>query len=106
MNNFVLDASIALSWCFEDETTPQSIALLEKLEHATAFVPTLWPLELGNILVNAERKKLIKFAEIIEFLVLLQNLNIQIDQETANYAFHETFQLAYTTKLTITTALI
>jgi predicted nucleic acid-binding protein len=98
--NFVLDASIALSWCFPDETTPSNIVLLERLHTETAFVPTIWSLELGNALLSAERKKRIKYAEIIEFLSLLQNINIQVDGQTDAKAFHETFTLAYSEGLT------
>ncbi|MFT3742129.1 MAG: type II toxin-antitoxin system VapC family toxin [Gammaproteobacteria bacterium] len=100
MSNFVLDASVALSWCFPDEATPETIALLKKLERVTAFVPAIWPLELGNILVNAERKKRIKYAELVEFIGLLQELNIRVDPKTVDYSFHETLQLAYANKLT------
>ncbi|XPS87582.1 uncharacterized protein Dvar_56000 [Desulfosarcina variabilis str. Montpellier] len=32
----------------------------DNLEDATAFVPSIWPLEIGNILLVAERKKRIK----------------------------------------------
>ena len=50
---FVLDASIALSWCFTDEASAHTWNLLERLEEETAFVPSLWPLEVGNILILA-----------------------------------------------------
>jgi len=97
---FVLDASIALSWCFADEANPLSNALLEKLETEIAYVPELWPLELGNILVSAARKKRITYAKIAEFLALLENTNIQIDKETSGRAFHEILALAHAEKLT------
>ncbi len=54
--SFVLDASIALSWCFLDESDKISTDLLERLESEPAFVPAIWPLELGNALLTAERK--------------------------------------------------
>lgn len=98
--SFVLDASVALAWCFSDEETPQSISLLEKLEAEKAFVPSIWPLEISNILVSAERRKRISFAKITQFLELIQNLPIKIDNETCSRAFHETFSLAYTKQLT------
>jgi predicted nucleic acid-binding protein len=98
--NFVLDASIALSWCFPDEITQTTIGLLESLAVETAFVPAIWSLELGNALLMAERKKRIKYAEIVEFLSLLQNINIQVDDQTDAKAFHETFVLAYSEGLT------
>lgn len=100
MKDFVLDASVALSWCFEDEATETTKKLLESLEKQTAYVPELWLLEVGNILVLAERRKRITYARISEYLTLIQALNIQIDTETRNRGFHEIFSLAYAEKLT------
>lgn len=100
ISGFVLDASVALAWCFADEATPNTASLLGRLEKETAFVPELWPLELGNILVLAERRKRITFAGVSEFLTLINNLNIQVDHETANQGFHEIFSLAYCEKIT------
>lgn len=97
---FVLDASIALSWCFADEATPLTFDLLQRLENEKAYVPQLWTLEMGNILVVAERKKRISFAKISEFLSLLSDLDIQVDHETSSRGFHEIISLAHSEKLT------
>jgi len=47
---FVLDASFTLHWCFEDEATPASDAVLTRLQNQTdsAWVPGIWPHELLN----------------------------------------------------------
>ncbi len=97
---FVLDASIALSWCFNDEATAHTWKLLARLEDETAFVPSLWPLEIGNILILAERRKRISYAHVVLSLELMSRLPIQIDEETAYRAFHETSQLAHHEALT------
>ncbi len=52
---FVLDASIALAWCFADEQTEHTCRLLQRLKNESAFVPALWTLKVGNILISAER---------------------------------------------------
>ncbi|CAN5341652.1 type II toxin-antitoxin system VapC family toxin [soil metagenome] len=98
--NFVLDASIALAWCFIDEATPFTNSLLESLEANSAFVPAIWSLEVGNILIVAERRKRISYARIAEFLAILAKINIQVDIETATRGFHETLALAHSEKLT------
>lgn len=98
--SFVLDASVTLAWCFSDESTPKVISLLKSLETESAHVPQLWPLEVGNILVAAERRKRISYANIAEFLALLENLDIQIDEGTAQRGFHEILSLSYSTQLT------
>jgi hypothetical protein len=46
--SFVLDNSVALTWCFEDERTPATTALLERVGEAGALAPVLWPLEALN----------------------------------------------------------
>ena len=51
--NFVLDASVALSWCFADESSDTTIGLLKQLDKDMAFVPSIWPLEFGNVLLMA-----------------------------------------------------
>jgi len=54
---FVLDSSLALSWCFGDETSESSDALLGSLETGAAYVPAvLWELEIGNALLVATRR--------------------------------------------------
>lgn len=100
MNDFVLDASVALTWCFHDEANAKTTALLEQLENNTAFVPSLFRLEIGNILLGAQRKNRITYAEMIKCVSLLVSLNIQTDNETSTHAFHETLLLSYSQKLT------
>lgn len=97
---FVLDASIALSWCFTDESSPLTQSLLKKLENETAWVPSIWPLEIGNILISAERRKRIIYADMIQFLELLGHLPIKIDDDTSSKAFHEILLLAHSEKIT------
>ena len=50
--DFVLDASFTLHWCFEDEATPASDAVLTGLQNQadSAWVPSIWPYELLNAL--------------------------------------------------------
>jgi len=100
MTGFVLDASVTLTWCFDDEEALASTALLEKSEKEPVFVPQIWTIEVGNILVNAEKNKRISYAQMMEFLSILGNLNIRIDDKTSQYGFHEILSLAHSEKLT------
>jgi hypothetical protein len=46
MPGFVADASATLAWCFDDEGTPATEALLERLRLGElAIVPAHWPFE-------------------------------------------------------------
>jgi predicted nucleic acid-binding protein len=100
MPAFVLDVSIALSWCFSDEATPETWQLLERLEQESAIVPELWLLEVGNVLVNAERRGRITEARVTEFLELLAALDIEVDNETSLRAGREIVSLARSHRLT------
>lgn len=52
----VLDNSVALAWCFEDEQTPAVMALLDRIAETGAVAPQLWPIEALNGLLTAERR--------------------------------------------------
>jgi len=49
--DFVLDCSLTISWCFEDEMSEFTDAILDKLKNSRATVPSLWSLEIANVLL-------------------------------------------------------
>lgn len=49
---FVVDNSVVMSWCFENEGNSYAEAVLEGLESAEVIVPAIWPLEVGNVLLG------------------------------------------------------
>lgn len=98
--NFVLDCSIAMAWCFEDEATEFTDSLLESLAQATAKVPSIWFLEVANVLAMSERRGRTNQAKITKFLQLLRNLPIIVDVKTEEKAFTDVLTLARTHKLT------
>lgn len=54
----VLDASVALAWCFHDERGAGAEAALEALRDQAGLVPSvLWRLEVGNALLAAHRRR-------------------------------------------------
>jgi predicted nucleic acid-binding protein len=58
---FVVDASAALAWCFEDEASSWTDGLLERLGLGDrSVVPAHWPAEMLNGLLVASRRKRIK----------------------------------------------
>ena len=54
---FVLDASTTMPWCFVDEATPFTEAVLDRLRAEGAMVPAVWPLEVANTLPVGERRR-------------------------------------------------
>jgi predicted nucleic acid-binding protein len=97
---FVLDCSIAAAWLFEDEASPETDALLALLRDDGALVPNLWHLELGNVLIQAERRKRISAAQTSARLELIASLRIVTDGETDARAFREILTLARAENLT------
>jgi predicted nucleic acid-binding protein len=84
----VLDASLAVAWCFEDEATPFTEAVFDELASgAHAIAPALWPYEVANSLAVAERRRRIHFAETLQFLERLAKFPISIDQADPGRAF-------------------
>ena len=53
---FVVDASIALAWCFDDETTEATDIVLRRLLLEGAIAPAHWPLEVANGLRYGEKR--------------------------------------------------
>ena len=92
--NFVIDNSVVMAWCFEDETSRYADTVLDKLEVSTAIVPSIWPLEVGNVLLVAERKKRLSEADSARFIALLTELPITIEQEPPGRMLKEILALA------------
>ena len=98
---FVLDSSVALAWVFPDETTKATARLLDDLAAgADAWVPALWHLELGNVLLTSQRRGRIARAAIEGFLTKLGTYRITIDDETMAQAWNRTLDLAVQYQLT------
>jgi len=55
VTELVIDASVALAWCFRDERTEATERLRERVQTDTAVVPVLWHLEVANVLALAAR---------------------------------------------------
>ena len=57
MMAFVLDCSVTTAWVFPDEANDATERLRESLIEESAFVPALWPIETGNVLLMATRRE-------------------------------------------------
>lgn len=77
---FVIDASIALAWCFDDEETRPADAVLARLATEPALVPSIWPLEVANGLWSARRRGRINDADLPRLRSLLGALPVTVDQ--------------------------
>lgn len=100
--SFVLDASVALLWLVP-QTNPAGAdyadATLIALKEAQAVVPSLFVLEIANVVAKVEAKGIVTEADSQRFIALLGQLNVVTDQATATHALGDTLNLARRYKL-------
>ena len=78
---FVLDASVAASWCFPDEFHPNAEAAFRLIAHEKALVPALLWFELRNVLLIGERRNRLSEAQTARFLKYVNELPIEVDRD-------------------------
>lgn len=92
--SFVIDASMTLSWYFDDEQSAENDAILERVSSSQAFVPSIWKLEVANSLRSAIRRRRIDQDYRDEVLRRLGVLPIVIDPDTVEHAWSTTLALS------------
>jgi predicted nucleic acid-binding protein len=80
---FVVDASAALAWFFADERTADTQALLLSLEKDYALTPAIWPAEMANAFLMAERRKRISADDTAQFLSDIAVLPLRAERALA-----------------------
>jgi predicted nucleic acid-binding protein len=98
--SFVLDSSVTMAWAYTGETSPAVREVFEHLAQHGAWVPSLWRLEVANLLeigVRRGRRDAPFRDATLEDLALLP---IAVDTETDRHAWGATLQLATRHRLT------
>ncbi|MFZ0792986.1 MAG: type II toxin-antitoxin system VapC family toxin [Candidatus Korobacteraceae bacterium] len=99
--SFVLDSSVTLAWVYSEETSPAVTRVLQLLSSDGAWVPSLWRLEVANILEMGVRRRRHDAAFRDTTLADLALLPIALDPETATHAWGATLRLAERHRLTL-----
>lgn len=73
-----------MAWCFDDEAGPAADSVLQRLRDEPAAVPSIWSLEVANVMLVAERRRRLTEAQVSRFLDLLQQLPIQVEEVAAD----------------------
>ena len=97
--NFVLDASVTMSWLLADAKSADgryAASVLESLAEPdiAAGVPVTWGLEVANVIARAEAKVVVTEAQSEAFLEMLGGIRISPDPATFPHALVETLNLA------------
>ena len=100
--NFILDASVALLW-LAPQSNPAGIdyavSTLNALRQSQAVVPSLFALEIANVITKLESKEVVTEADSQRYIAVLERLNVSVDQATASHALGDTLNLARRYKL-------
>ena len=81
MSPFIVDASIAAAWLFEDELHDGAEGLLAEFDDSTVYVPQHWHLEVRNALLVGERRGRITVEQTNASLSHLRDLPLHTDTE-------------------------
>ncbi|MCY3793968.1 MAG: type II toxin-antitoxin system VapC family toxin [Gammaproteobacteria bacterium] len=98
---FVLDCSVTMAWIFPDEATEATNQLRGSLVGGRAFAPSLWPVEVGNVLLTATRRQRIRVSEWPQIQASLAALPIETDAVSPSRVWGKSLELAQTHQLSV-----
>ena len=96
----VVDASLTLAWYFDDESSPQADAVLDRVLTTGAIVPAVWRFEVASVFQVAIRRKRIDTAYRDRALRRLAQMKITVDAEGEAQAWTTVLHISDTQKLT------
>jgi predicted nucleic acid-binding protein len=91
---FVLGCSVTLSWLLPDERGAETDSLIDELERTTAVAPAIWPYEVANALLVAQRRARISGEDLIRVRRALVALPIEVETMPSGYVFSSVSELA------------
>jgi predicted nucleic acid-binding protein len=93
----LLDNAVTLRWLFGDGKASElnyANTVLDLLASSNAVVPVNWGLEVANVIARAKAKQLITEAKSETFLLMLDELSIEVNDATSAHALADTLQLS------------
>jgi len=92
---FVVDASVSAAWFLPDEATARTEAALHATATQDVWVPALWLLEVGNLLLRAHRRKRITADKRRELALAATALRLKVDREAVTISALDRIAEAY-----------
>jgi predicted nucleic acid-binding protein len=99
--SLVLDSSVTLAWVYSEEASQAVSRVLDLVNSNGAWVPSLWRLEVANILEMGVRRGRHDAAFRDATLADLSLLPVSTDSETEKQAWGATLRLAERHRLTL-----
>jgi len=98
--SLVIDASLALAWCFDDEMDDYADGVLGSLRDRRGVAPGIWPLEVANAMLMAERRGRLDEGDTHEIVALVRALPIVVVPDPPGRSTTAVMDLARTHRLT------
>lgn len=95
--SIVLDNSVTMRWCFGDgseDDLAYAARVARQMRTDTAFVPSIWGLEVANVMARGEARGDLPDDVSAAFLKALHDMRITVDSATADHALEDTLALA------------
>jgi predicted nucleic acid-binding protein len=99
--SIVLDSSVVIAWAVPDERDAAAEALLLRVIDERAWVSSLWPLEIANVLLMLERRGRLTSDERAKAMTDVATIPVSVDSETGDRAWTDTLALAERHRLTV-----
>lgn len=90
----VVDASMTVAWLFVEEQSKTVMDILRRASDEGVSVPSLWKLEVANVLRTAVRRKQCDEKFALSSLRDLERLQVIIDTQTDAHAWGRTREIA------------
>ena len=92
---FVLDCSLAMAWVFPDEASEVTDQLRDSLINDRTFVPSLWPIEVGSVLLTVVRRGRVDIDEWPHICTSLDALPIEVEPVSVSRVWGPVLTLAH-----------
>jgi predicted nucleic acid-binding protein len=100
LRRLVLDCSVCAAWLFNEDAGGYPMVVLRELDAGEAVVPSLWPYEVANALVIAERRRRLSASEALHCLEMLSGLRVSVDSQPVREVLDRLLPLAKQYQLT------
>jgi predicted nucleic acid-binding protein len=101
MRPMVVDCSVTTGWVLISQSDDYTDAVRDQMATTRVFVPGIWLYEAANVLLQAEKRKIITREDSTEFFQIVKNLPLEIVQKNDGEWSELLLWLAKTHQMTV-----